>query len=402
MPKKTARPHCSRLTLSTPGFSQHRMPMLSQFPDGLLRFMAFCGVTRRLDGLARYEILKAYQDTKMTASDIDKLMVLLKSKHPQRLGASKSRYLSFIISFVRSWLQLKAPSFEKSDHIIALFFLDLIETTPNILEDSSLASRVRAAFTIMKRLSKGSKITMANHDFSDSIKNAMSLMQCHFSNVIWLFAPQLLAGCGCETFINNHYVIAVSSLLADKSLESDMPVNLFHELLHAMSHYVRTRSRYLNIMIHSLYVMCDHLADVLDDKERGSLSRLPYWSSILVYYYKDHRQEEIMIRILEKLHFYPLNFISRLKQLPIDQQDCIDILIRCAKHFKQLVMYGYQRLSSDHAKADSLGVRSDSPVSVAQVNDECFPMTSFGVAGADDAYSPEQVECGISAYSCRL
>ena len=109
-----------------------------------------------------------------------------------------------------------------------------------------------------------------------------------------------------------------------------------------------------------------------------------------------------MIRILEKLHFYPLNFISRLKQLPIDQQDCIDILIRCAKHFKQLVMYGYQRLSSDHAKADSLGVRSDSPVSVTQVNDESFPVTSFGVRGAVDAYSPEQVECGISAYSCRL
>ena len=109
-----------------------------------------------------------------------------------------------------------------------------------------------------------------------------------------------------------------------------------------------------------------------------------------------------MIRILEKLHFYPLNFISRLKQLTIDQQDCIDILIRCAKHFKQLVMHGYQRLSSDHAKADSLGVRSDSPVSVAQVNDECFPMTSFGVAGADDDASSDQIGSGINAYSCRL
>ncbi len=395
-------PDCSQLTRSPSGFPLHRMPMLSQFPDGLLRFMAFSGVNRRLDGLARYEILNAYQDTKMTASDIDKLMVLLKSKHPQRLGASKARYLSFIISFVRSWLQLKAPSFEESDHVIALFFLDLIETTPSILKDSSLASRIRAAFTIMKRLSKGSKITMANDDFSEYIKNAMSLMQCHFSNVIWLFAPQLLAGCGCETFINNHYVIAVSSLLADKSLESDMPVNLFHELLHAMSHYVRTRSHYLNIMIHSLYVMCDHLAAVLDEKGGVSLSRLPYWSSILVAYYKDYRQEEIMIRILEKLHFYPMNFVSHVKQLPTEQQDYMDILIRCAKYFKQLVMYGYQKLSSDHAKADSLGVRSESPVSIAQVNDESSLIASFGFEGAVDAFSLEQDQCGIHAYSCRL
>ena len=336
MPKKTARLHRSRLTRSASGFPLHRMPVMSQFPDGLLRFMDFSGVTRRLDRLARYDILTAYQDSKMTASDIDKLMMFLKSKHHQGLGISKQRYLNFIISFVRYWLQLQAPSFEESDHIIALFFLDLIETTPNILEDGSLANRIRSAFTIMTRLSNGSKITMANHDFSDCIKNAMSLMQCHFSNVIWLFSPQLLAGCGCETFINNHYVIAVSSLLADKSLESDMPENLFHELLHAMSHYVRTRSHYLNIMIHSLYVMCDHLAAVLDEKEGVSLSRLPYWSSILVYYYKDHRQEEIMIRILEKLHFYPMNFISHLNQLVIEQQDYMGILIRCAKHFKSI------------------------------------------------------------------
>ena len=91
-----------------------------------------------------------------------------------------------------------------------------------------------------------------------------------------------------------------------------------------------------------------------------------------------------------------------MKQLPTEQQDYMDILIRCAKYFKQLVMYGYQKLSSDHAKADSLGVRSESPVSIAQVNDESSLIASFGFEGAVDAFSLEQDQCGIHAYSCRL
>tara|TARA_B100001093_G_scaffold517828_1_gene600585 strand:- start:487 stop:1530 length:1044 start_codon:yes stop_codon:yes gene_type:complete len=345
--------------------------------------------------MVRHEILDAFRNAKMTESDIKKLTQFLSKNALHGLVNNQQKCLNFSIHLVRSWVKSQVRSLNKSDYLIALFSLQIFDSSPELLEDNSILDRIDSVFFMLTRLRDGMKITKPNHDFSQYILQVMSQMHCHIANTVWLFSPQLMSGCGCVDFVDQYYMIAISTLSVEQSLESDIPVLLFHELLHAMSHYVRSQSRYLTSLIDNLYKICELSINRLDRDKSLPIAQHSYWSQVLVDHYKHGRLEEIMIRLLEKMHFHQSHLEMRLAKLPLYHRHYIDILISASTLFKQVVVIGHQWLLDRSEKSRTLNARVGSPISIAQVESESFPLPvdTLNVISSEDRESIQALSC---------